>query len=156
MNDDSKEHLIKRKSVHFDSEKKKEIKETIRNYLNNTITNTNTNDNTKKRLKKVINSETDESETEYSVENSDEQNNTENSDPDEDDRFQSPKHLHDNDKKKENANKYYYSDNYDDELPYGGKVYLARKKKPDSWACIMVQVTKINAQLIKSYFLKTF
>lgn len=28
----------------------------------------------------------------------------------------------------------------DDELPYGGKVYLARKSKPDGWACIAVQV----------------
>lgn len=28
----------------------------------------------------------------------------------------------------------------DDELPYGGKVYLARRRKPDSWACIGFQV----------------
>jgi hypothetical protein len=29
----------------------------------------------------------------------------------------------------------------EDELPYGGKVYLARRRKPDSWACIAFQVT---------------
>jgi hypothetical protein len=29
----------------------------------------------------------------------------------------------------------------DDELPYRGKVFLARKKKPDSWACIAVQAS---------------
>jgi hypothetical protein len=28
----------------------------------------------------------------------------------------------------------------DDDLPYGGKVYLARRQKPDSWACIAFQV----------------
>ena len=28
----------------------------------------------------------------------------------------------------------------DDEMPYGGKIMLARKKKGDSWACIALQV----------------
>lgn len=28
----------------------------------------------------------------------------------------------------------------DEEMPYGGKIYLARKKKGDSWACIALQV----------------
>ena len=28
----------------------------------------------------------------------------------------------------------------DDEMPYGGRIYLARKKKGDSWACITLQV----------------
>ncbi len=31
----------------------------------------------------------------------------------------------------------------DDELPYGGKVYLARRRKPDSWACIALQVDSL-------------
>jgi hypothetical protein len=30
---------------------------------------------------------------------------------------------------------------YDDDLPYGGLVYLARRKKPDGWICIGVQVS---------------
>ena len=38
--------------------------------------------------------------------------------------------------------KYADADSSDDELPYGGKAYLARKKKGDSWACIALQVTK--------------
>ena len=32
------------------------------------------------------------------------------------------------------------SDDSDDELPYGGKVFLARRRKPDSWPCIAIQV----------------
>lgn len=28
----------------------------------------------------------------------------------------------------------------DDELPYGGKVFLARRRKPDGWLCIAFQV----------------
>lgn len=28
----------------------------------------------------------------------------------------------------------------DDEMPYGGRIYLARKKKGDSWPCIALQV----------------
>ena len=28
----------------------------------------------------------------------------------------------------------------DDELPYGGKIYLARRQKPDGWLCIGFQV----------------
>ena len=34
----------------------------------------------------------------------------------------------------------YVPTDWDDSLPYGGKVYLARKKKPDSWLCIFIQV----------------
>ncbi|XP_018018673.1 vegetative cell wall protein gp1-like, partial [Hyalella azteca] len=33
----------------------------------------------------------------------------------------------------------YEPTDWDDALPYGGKVYLARKKKPDSWPCIALQ-----------------
>ena len=32
------------------------------------------------------------------------------------------------------------SEDSDDELPYGGKVFLARRRKPDSWLCIAIQV----------------
>jgi hypothetical protein len=32
------------------------------------------------------------------------------------------------------------TDSSDDELPYGGRAYLARKQKGDSWACIALQV----------------
>ena len=32
------------------------------------------------------------------------------------------------------------SDDSDNDLPYGGKVFLARKRKPDSWPCIAFQV----------------
>ena len=32
------------------------------------------------------------------------------------------------------------SDSDDELLPYGGRAYLARKNKPDSWACIAFQV----------------
>ena len=34
------------------------------------------------------------------------------------------------------------SDDSDDDLPYGGKVFLARRRKPDSWFCIAFQVNK--------------
>jgi hypothetical protein len=32
------------------------------------------------------------------------------------------------------------TDDSDDDLPYGGKVFLARRRKPDSWLCIAFQV----------------
>ena len=41
--------------------------------------------------------------------------------------------------RKKNIKRYEPTD-WDDSLPYGGKVYLARKKKPDSWFCIAIQV----------------
>lgn len=34
----------------------------------------------------------------------------------------------------------YVPTDWDDSLPYGGKVYLARRKLPDSWLCIVLQV----------------
>lgn len=40
---------------------------------------------------------------------------------------------------KEEKPRYVPSD-WDDSLPYGGKVYLARRKLPDSWFCILIQV----------------
>lgn len=40
----------------------------------------------------------------------------------------------------------------DDELPYGGKVYLARKAKPDSWACIAIQVNSSSKFLNRRFF----
>ncbi|KAK8724896.1 hypothetical protein OTU49_010964 [Cherax quadricarinatus] len=33
----------------------------------------------------------------------------------------------------------YIPTDWDDSLPYGGKVYLARKKLPDSWLCVFLQ-----------------
>ena len=33
---------------------------------------------------------------------------------------------------------------YDEQLPYGGKVYLARRKKPDTWLCIAIQVNALD------------
>lgn len=32
----------------------------------------------------------------------------------------------------------------DDDLPYGGKVYLARKSRPDPWWCLGIQVTFVR------------
>lgn len=37
------------------------------------------------------------------------------------------------------GNQVYDSDS-DDDLPYGGKVYLARKSRPDPWWCYVIQV----------------
>ena len=34
----------------------------------------------------------------------------------------------------------YEDDSSDDELPYGGKVYLARRHRPDTWLCVGIQV----------------
>lgn len=34
---------------------------------------------------------------------------------------------------------------YDSNLPYGGKVYLARKKKPDSWYIVIAEVSKLRS-----------
>jgi hypothetical protein len=51
-----------------------------------------------------------------------------------------------NDKEKEKILEHVYKnyneddDSTDDELPYGGKAFLARKKKGDSWPCILLQV----------------
>ncbi|MPC21433.1 hypothetical protein E2C01_014419 [Portunus trituberculatus] len=36
----------------------------------------------------------------------------------------------------------YEPTDWDDSLPYGGKVYLARRKLPDSWFCVALQVTR--------------
>lgn len=38
----------------------------------------------------------------------------------------------------------YVPTDWDDSLPYGGKVYLARRKLPDSWFCIFIQVRNHN------------
>lgn len=32
------------------------------------------------------------------------------------------------------------SDDWDPNLPYGGKVYLARKKKPQTWLATIIEV----------------
>ena len=39
-----------------------------------------------------------------------------------------------------------------DNLPFKGKVYLARKKKDDSWACIALQVFIVLAMLCLMYY----
>jgi hypothetical protein len=48
------------------------------------------------------------------------------------------------------------TDDSDDDLPYGGKVFLARRRKPDSWLCIAIQVKKthVNKPGISKYFMK--
>lgn len=40
----------------------------------------------------------------------------------------------------------------DDEMPYGGKILLARKKKGDSWACIGFQVFLVFGVLGMLYY----
>lgn len=40
-----------------------------------------------------------------------------------------------------------FEDDSDEEIPYAGKVYLARRYKPDSWACIGLQVAAVVAIL---------
>ncbi|CAG0891874.1 unnamed protein product [Darwinula stevensoni] len=40
---------------------------------------------------------------------------------------------------------------YDPELPYGGLVYVARQKKPDSYLCVAVQVTLVISALALCY-----
>ncbi|XP_071552800.1 uncharacterized protein [Panulirus ornatus] len=46
----------------------------------------------------------------------------------------------------------YQPTDWDDSLPYGGKVYLARKKKPDSWLCILLQVMVIGGAVGVVYY----
>jgi TPR repeat protein len=41
---------------------------------------------------------------------------------------------------------------FDERLPYGGKVYLARQKKPDSWLCIGLQVLLVAFVFIMIYY----
>ena len=38
---------------------------------------------------------------------------------------------------------------WDSSLPYGGKVYLARRKKPDTWLCIFLEVSDRVTGLVK-------
>ena len=39
---------------------------------------------------------------------------------------------------------------YDEQLPYGGKVYLARRKKADTWLCIGIQVSSERSSRLTS------
>ena len=39
----------------------------------------------------------------------------------------------------------------DDDLPYRGKVYLARRKKPDSWPCIAFQVNLLFSRSVVDF-----
>ncbi len=49
--------------------------------------------------------------------------------------------------------KYNEEDESDEEdLPYGGKIYLARKKKGDSWPCIALQVFLVLAVAATGYY----
>lgn len=43
-------------------------------------------------------------------------------------------------------------DSTEDEMPYGGKIMLARKKKGDSWACIAFQVFLVLGVLGVGYY----
>ncbi|ESN94876.1 hypothetical protein HELRODRAFT_179976 [Helobdella robusta] len=44
------------------------------------------------------------------------------------------------------------TDDWDPDLPYGGKIYLARKKKPDSWTIIIAEITLVIAALGLAYY----
>ncbi|XP_063611572.1 uncharacterized protein LOC134785217 [Penaeus indicus] len=46
----------------------------------------------------------------------------------------------------------YVPDDWDDSLPYGGKVYLARRKLPDSWFCVGLQVVAVLAAFGLLYY----
>ncbi|XP_053655533.1 uncharacterized protein [Cherax quadricarinatus] len=46
----------------------------------------------------------------------------------------------------------YIPTDWDDSLPYGGKVYLARKKLPDSWLCVFLQVLVVAGALGLLYY----
>jgi hypothetical protein len=45
-----------------------------------------------------------------------------------------------------------YDDESDDDIPYAGKVYLSRKKLPDSWACVGLQVFLVLAVFALIYY----
>ncbi|KAG0726971.1 hypothetical protein GWK47_004106 [Chionoecetes opilio] len=44
----------------------------------------------------------------------------------------------------------YIPTDWDDSLPYGGKVSLARRKLPDSWLCIALQITTQERRIFTS------
>lgn len=44
------------------------------------------------------------------------------------------------------------SEDSDEELPLGGRIFLARKKKADSWACIAFQVFLVIAVFSLAYY----
>ena len=44
----------------------------------------------------------------------------------------------------------------DEDLPYRGKVYLARRKKPDSWPCIAFQAYTCVALFVTCCFCREF
>uniref|UniRef100_A0A6A7G815 ERAD-associated E3 ubiquitin-protein ligase component HRD3A-like n=1 Tax=Hirondellea gigas TaxID=1518452 RepID=A0A6A7G815_9CRUS len=46
----------------------------------------------------------------------------------------------------------YVPEDWDNSLPYGGKVYLARKKKPDTWLCIALQVVLVGLAVGLVYY----
>ncbi|XP_063842456.1 protein sel-1 homolog 1-like isoform X2 [Scylla paramamosain] len=46
----------------------------------------------------------------------------------------------------------YEPTDWDDSLPYGGKVYLARRKLPDSRLCVALQVAVVAASLGTLYY----
>ncbi|XP_068237534.1 uncharacterized protein [Palaemon carinicauda] len=46
----------------------------------------------------------------------------------------------------------YVPTDWDDSLPYGGKVYLARRKLPDSWLCIILQVLVVALAIGLVYY----
>ncbi|KAK4301808.1 hypothetical protein Pmani_026075 [Petrolisthes manimaculis] len=47
---------------------------------------------------------------------------------------------------------HYVPNDWDESLPYGGKVYLARRKLPDSWFCILIQVLAVCAGMGLVYY----
>ncbi|XP_045612217.2 uncharacterized protein [Procambarus clarkii] len=46
----------------------------------------------------------------------------------------------------------YVPTDWDDSLPYGGKVFLARRKLPDSWFCVALQVLVIAGSVGLVYY----
>ncbi|KAG7156576.1 uncharacterized protein LOC121853656 [Homarus americanus] len=53
--------------------------------------------------------------------------------------------------KREDRPRYEPAD-WDDSLPYGGKVYLARRKLPDSWFCVFLQVVVVAGAVGLVYY----
>jgi len=55
--------------------------------------------------------------------------------------------------KNRDENKQYVrrSSDWDPNLPYGGKVYLARRKKPDPWWITTLEVREFRASIMMSF-----
>ena len=46
----------------------------------------------------------------------------------------------------------YVATNWDSSIPYGGKVYLSRKKKPDSWMVTFIEIFLLSLAVLLGYY----